>query len=254
MLCFINVEMAPSLLGDKRVVQDIGREIERLEQEVESVIEDLTEAVNLLRMQTHDQEAEIVETHIFMLKDEEFHKRIHEQIKMKGLAAERALEHVLQEMVDVFERSENIFLSERTTDVKDIVLRLKRKLAKKDKAIFENVLKGTTSPVVALKELYPSHISEAKELGVAAFIVNVGTPLSHAAILAKSFGIPVLKVTSLVDVKEGEYVALNIIKGNLYIQPDKDDIAAKGEVNIRMPKINEEHIPVHLWVNIVDPR
>ena len=64
MLCFINAEMAPSLLGDKRVAQDIGQEIERLEREVESVIEDLMEAVNLLRMQTYDQEAEIVETHI----------------------------------------------------------------------------------------------------------------------------------------------------------------------------------------------
>ena len=49
-------------------------------------------------------------------------------------------------------------------------------------------------------------------------------------------------------------MALDTIKGNLYIQPDKDDIAAKGEVNKRMPKINEEHIPVHLWVNIIDPR
>ena len=29
MLCFINAEMAPSLLGDKRVVQDIGQGIEQ---------------------------------------------------------------------------------------------------------------------------------------------------------------------------------------------------------------------------------
>jgi phosphotransferase system enzyme I (PtsI) len=150
-LCIIDAEMEPTLNGDKRKVQDEDLEIEQLEQEVDAVIEDLKEAVDLLHLQAYYEEAEIVQTHIFMLKDEEFHRRIHEQIKVNGIAAERALEHVLQEMVDMFERSDNIFFSERSTDVKDIVLRLKRKLAKKDNAIFEDALEGITSPVVYLK-------------------------------------------------------------------------------------------------------
>ena len=155
-LCFGDVDEEAPPLREKRVVHDTGQELERLEREFESVIRDLTEAVSLLRLQAYHQEADLVETHIFMLQDEEFRKRIYEKITLSGLEAERALEHVLREMANVFEKSDNVFLSERTTDIKDIVLRLKRKLAKKDDALFEKALNGAESPVVALREKMPS--------------------------------------------------------------------------------------------------
>lgn len=253
-ICFIDAEKDISLFMKKGGVQDVGLEIERLERETEAVIADLSEAVNLLRLQSYNEEAEIVQTHIFLLKDEEFRKKIREHIRIHGTAAEIALEHVLQEMVDLFERSQDIVFSEKTTDIRDIVLRLKRKLAKKNAALFEDSLKGISSPVVAIKELLPSHVLEAKELHVRAFIVNAGTPLSHAAILAKSFGIPVLKITTLYEVEEGEEVTLDASRGILYVQPDTDDFSRTTKVRSRFRKGRKTKVPVHIWVNIVEPQ
>ena len=42
----------------------------------------------------------------------------------------------------------------------------------------------------------PSVVLEARGLGAAGFVVESGTTVSHAAILAKSFGLPVVRVDS----------------------------------------------------------
>jgi phosphoenolpyruvate-protein phosphotransferase len=253
-LRFIDPEKDVSRFVNTERVQNIDLEIMRLEREVEAVVGDLYEAVNLLRLQSYNEEAEIVQTHIYMLKDETFRRKIREHITMHGTAAEIALERVLQEMGDLFEGSQDLTFSEKAADIRDIVLRLKRKLARKNAALFENSMKGVASPVVATRELLPSQVLEAKVLNVRAFIVNAGTPLSHAAILAKSFGIPVLKVTSLNGVEEGEEVALDAYRGIVYVRPDTAEVHGMTAVRSGLQRGGGTKVPVHIWVNIVEPQ
>jgi len=70
-----------------------------------------------------------------MLRDDGFHLKVHNRIKTNLVAAEIALEHVLKEIIDVLERSQNPFTSERASDIHDIMLRLRMKLIEEDSAL-----------------------------------------------------------------------------------------------------------------------
>jgi phosphoenolpyruvate-protein phosphotransferase len=169
------------------------------------------------------------------------------------LAAENALEHVLHEMVEVFERSESLIFSQKAADVKDIMMRLKKKLANEDRTILCTALDDVTSPVVVLKELFPSIVIEVKKCGVSAFIVEKGTSFSHAAILSKSFGIPVLKINNVRQLvhSQKKEVIVDGVNGELFIEPEQDFIDTTKESSPMYYKRGKP-LPVHLWINIVD--
>ena len=225
-LCFVNFKGDPPAYKDNLSHRDVSREISRFEEEADSVINELIEAVRVLKKDSLFEEAEIIQTHILMLEDAEFRKRVHEKIKVNRLAAEIAVEHVLQEMVSVLENSENMLFAQRAADLKDIGMRLRKKLDKEDSTIFYELFKDVKDPVLAVKELLPSLVLEAKARGVRAFIVERGTSFSHAAILAKSFGLPALRIENLysLGVRNNNKVLIDAVNGIMLTDPSEEDI------------------------------
>lgn len=109
--------------------------------------------------------------------------------------------------------------------------------------------------MVVIKELFPSLVLEAKNFGVNAFIVEKGTDLSHAAILAKSFGIPVLRVENInkLGLRHNTEVFVDANNGKLVISPKEEDLTA-----IHSEKFSEygskiPQLPIKIWINITDP-
>lgn len=242
----------------KRYLSDNGlaAEIARFEEEVKAVVNELNEAVAILEKDSLFDQAEIVRVHILMLQDAGFHKKVHQKIQKNQLAAEIAVAHVLQEMISILENSDSELFSQRAADFKDIGMRLRKKLTKEDSAIFYKLVKDVEDPVVAVKELLPSLVLEAKERGVRAFIVEQGTSLSHAAILAKSFGIPVLRINNLHNcgLKNNENVVVDAMNARLLISPSEGDISEIERLMHKEPTVvDETQLPAKLWINIVDP-
>jgi len=254
-VCFINFTFTSPSSKDNLSGSDAAKEITRFEKEADSVINELEDAVKKLQKDSFFEEAEIIQFHIFLLKDARFHRRVHEKIKTNRPVAEVALEHIMQEMLEVLESSESLVFSQRAADVKDVVTRLKKKLAKEDSAIFDKSLKNVNNPVVTTKELFPSLVLEKKKEGVNAFIVERGTSLSHAAILAKSFGLPVLKVENLysLGLRNNIEVFVDAIKGKVVINPHGDEIVEANELTFRLSEIDKTKLPIKIWINIVDP-
>ena len=56
--------------------------------------------------------------------------------------------------------------------------------------------------ILATRELLPSVVLDARNSSVAGFVVEKGTSLSHAAILAKSLGFPILRIDDLQMLQE----------------------------------------------------
>jgi len=136
-VCLINFTFASPSSKDNLLSGDAAKEITKFEKEADSVINELENAVKKLQEDSFFEEAEIIQTHIFLLRDARFQRRVREKIKTNRLAAEVALKHILQEMLEVLERSESLVFSQRAADLKDIVTRLKKKLMEEDSAIFE---------------------------------------------------------------------------------------------------------------------
>lgn len=253
-VCFFNNH--PDSSGDinERPYSDISGEIDRFDREIERLKVDLQAAVKILQIDSLYEAAEIIQTHVLILEDEDFLNRVHEQIRKNHLAAEIALEYVLGEIIDILEKSENSLVSQRTADIRDIMLRLKMNLKNEDQAVFKKVLSNVSSPVVVLKELLPSMVLEARESKVSGLLVSEGTSLSHAAILAKSFGIPILRITNLrqAPMKYNQEVLIDAITGRLVLNPTKESIQALKKSK-KIGTREKPLLPVGVWANIIDP-
>ncbi len=253
-VCFFNNQPDSSADISGRPYSDINAEIGRFDREIKRLKVDLQAAVKILQIDSLYEAAEIIQTHVLILEDKDFLGRVHEQIRKNHLAAEIALEHVLGEIIDILEKSENLLVSQRTADIRDIMLRLKMNLKNEDQAVFKKVLRNVNSPVVVLKELLPSMVLEARESKVSGLLVSEGTSLSHAAILAKSFGIPVLRIGNLrqAPMKHNQEVLIDAITGRLILDPTKESIQAvkkTGKTDTREKPL----LPVGVWANIIDP-
>jgi phosphoenolpyruvate-protein phosphotransferase len=232
---------------------DVNHEIKRFETEVGSVVSELEMIVRVLEQESYGDESDIVKTHIHMLKDVLFHESVRDQIRTKRKSAEIAIEHVLSGMVEALENSNCEVISERAVDIRDILLRLKMKLMAEDTELFHKKATQVGCPVIVITELFPSYVLEAKKIGVTAFVIERGTSLSHAAILAKSFGIPVLKIETIKRLKTRKKIPVFVdaIKGRLIVEPSAEGTSGSADST---PYIADglRHKSPKIWINIAD--
>jgi len=109
--------------------------------------------------------------------------------------------------------------------------------------------------ILALPELMPSVVLEARDQGVAGFIVQQGTTVSHGAILAKSFGMPVVRIACLESLIP--FVGRNLLVwggGEVLVEPTADELVRRRPSEGVVPIQRVAGAPrVGVWVSIVDP-
>jgi phosphoenolpyruvate-protein phosphotransferase len=230
------------------------QEVEQFHARIALLLDRLDRDVRQLRRDGLTAEAEIVETHLLLLRDRTFQQRVEDLIRRNEVAAEVAVEEVLGEMIEQLERSNNAFLAERSADVRGIICGLQEHLDEEESVIFAT-LRQMHSPVLAVPELLPSLVLEARRNGLGGFVVERGTPLSHAAILAKSFGIPVLRIDRLARLKKADRrpVLVDAVQGRLFVEPTPQEEAMVRAEDREEDKTQLEESSLRTWVNIVDP-
>lgn len=99
-----------------------------------------------------------------------------------------------------------------------------------------------------------NEIAAARSAGARAVIVEYGTPLSQAAIIARAFSIPVLRITGTSNLREsiGASVVVDAENARLIIHPDDNDMPRP----VVSPPTSSEHAampsPGSIWANVVD--
>jgi phosphotransferase system enzyme I (PtsP) len=164
-----------------------------------------------------EDEGKIFQTHLLMLEDTAFHNKISEQIDM-GWNAETAVKKVVTEYANVFKKIEDEYLKERITDIKDVANRLVANL-------LEAVEVGSDIPdntILIAKELSATDIATLDLRSVKGILLEKGGAISHSAILAKSYGIPVVSGLDLLfsSIKENDLVAMDGTSSNVYVNPN----------------------------------
>lgn len=239
---------------DEAGVGDVQRQIARFEDHIEFLVGELTDAVHTLERESAMEEAEILRTHIYLVKDPKFHQDVRHEIIEHGHAAETAIEATLRRMIVAFERSENELISERAGDIRDILSRLSRRVSQQSRQAFE-ALRGSGAIVLATKELLPSIVLEARHSNVVAFVVERGTGLSHAAILAKSLGFPMIRVDSLqtLQTAANQEVLVDATNGSIIVAPGAQEVVQSLDPTSALDKPDRASLPARLWVNVADP-
>ncbi len=181
-----------------------------------SQLEDIYE--KMLRAKGHH-EASIFLAHIQMLDDVEFITGVENAIEEHLCNAEWAVKMVRDGLMEIFQAMDDDYMRERAMDIKDISRRVQELLLGRE----GGAAAGLTEPVILLSEdLAPSDTAQMNPEFVLGIINETGGPTSHAAIIARTLGIPFVVFPGIMErVRDGELLAFDGENGVIELEADE---------------------------------
>ena len=247
------LDVSSRMLGPLVLVSDTHREESRFYQHILELGREIEEEIRKLESEGLHSEAEILGVHALMLQDQDVLHQVVDLIHNSRQRAEHAVEQVLNHLAAMLSEMPDPVISERAADVRDLAIRLRsRLLQQQEESLVENNAAGA---VMAVHELLPSLVLEARGAGAVGFIVETGTDVSHGAILAKSFGMPAVRIDTLSRLTSYEGLRLAICgSGEVLVAPtdsEVDDRRIIVEGQRRSLAIDRPDIG--LWVSVLEP-
>ena len=203
----------------------IGFEIQKLKKAIEEVEGAIRRDQGKIRRQLGYRgygDDEIFSTHLSILEDSHFLSEVFEKIAIQRINAEASVSSQMRKYEEVFSKIKDSYLSERIGDIRDIGKRLLESMLGPGEfdCPFEEAV------IIAGIELTPKDTVQFKRERVLAFITEQGGKESHAAILARSMGIPaVLGIGGLLSrIERGDFLIVDGNLGFVVINPPEEVI------------------------------
>jgi phosphotransferase system enzyme I (PtsI) len=173
----------------------------------------------------HD-EAAIFGVHESILRDAAFTNKVRGWIVNDRLTSQAALARLLEEYTVLFTRTNDEYLQERLNDLRDVIVRVVGHLSAQHPVDDGGLLEGPI--IVVADELLPSQAVALGGIDVRGIVTQAGSQTSHAAIIARSRGIPAVSGVRgvLRQVKTGDTLAVDGRSGGVLINPDAEQRAA----------------------------
>ena len=167
---------------------------------------------------------DIFAVHLRFLRDKSLKKRITDLVQSELVTAEYAVSNVLRDVASHFSKVKDAYISERADDINDIEKRLLRQLLGGKREDIDNL---TEEVVVVARALSPTQTAGFNKKYVKGIASDGGGRTSHAAIVARSLGIPA--VVALEDfteyVRGGDTIIVDGNRGIVIVNPDEDTVA-----------------------------
>ncbi|MBI9091867.1 MAG: phosphoenolpyruvate--protein phosphotransferase [Desulfobacterium sp.] len=201
--------------------EDIPTEIARIESAFEKSEAELQSLMGQVRdLSTQDQA--ILDTHLMMLQDNAFKKKVKDHIQ-EGLTAAYALKKIVLKHVDFFRGLDDPYLQDRGADIEDIGKRVLRNLFGFQGAITTALERPT---ILVASDISPVDVVALKQANLKGILLSKGGKTSHAVILARSFEIPmVIGVSAALDtIKPEDPLILDGNSGLVFRKPTREII------------------------------
>lgn len=162
-------------------------------------------------------DAAIFHTHLMILEDRGFLSKVSDQIE-QDVGATRAVHEVVQHYVQAFSAMEDPYLRERSADMEDIGRRIIDAMEGND----TSSIKLKEKRIIVAEEIFPSDLAMLDHDKILGIVTEKGNVYSHAAIMAKSLGIPaVLGISGLIKAANvKDEMMVDGTSGHVYINPD----------------------------------
>lgn len=237
-----------------RRIEEAEAEIAHYRQHADAMATELDDSAVRLEHRNLPDEAEILRAHALLLRDEGLQHRVEQAIHDTLVPAEVAVAQAYEAVARRFEQSTFAVLAERASDLRDLAIRLQRRLVTGTTTLLFDGFGEEEDVILATEELLPSLVLEAAERRVRGFVVVRGTPMSHASILARSFGLPALRVEDLAMLQEYEacHVLLDADAGRLHLgQASGKTVRRRPHARMESPRLDRPVL--QLWLNVVAP-
>lgn len=240
----------------------VEEELEKLNNAVAEVADILEKSVEQMRAVGHDEQANIMEAHLFLAQDPMLTDGMTDKVQEMGNAPAAILASAA-ESAKIFQSMDDEYLRERAADVLDVSKRIAGKiLGIKEPEVGDNMV------ILCGYEVEPSVIASVPDDKIAGVIMGQGSTTCHAVIIAKSRAIPtVVGMEHRLDaIPEGAFVIIDGHTGDIFVDPDEETIneyeakLAKQRADEEryaalkdLPAVTKDGVEVQLAANIGSP-
>ncbi len=256
-------EGTPALLRSWAITpEQIDSEVERLSQALSVSQAQILELRQEVARHASERDALIFDAHIEILKDPVLVRDVRRRMEKDLVNVEAALMSWFADYEALFKSTDHEVMKQRVGDLRDVCHRLLRALLQTDEEL------GPAEDgdcILAAYELFPSMTVGLDKEHLRGIVTEKGGNVSHAAILARSYGIPaVMGVEGVRNrLRAGDTVVLDGRSGKVYVNPEpavveryeraRDQLATlRGRLAVGLTDRCEtkDGEPIHLTVNI----
>jgi len=211
-------------------------EVQRTRNAFKNAISELTQLESVQDATEGGKIKDIFAVHLRFLHDRSLRKKITDLVHSELVTAEYAVSTTMRKIASEFAKVEDAYMSERAADIYDIERRLLRQLLGSRREDVEHL---TEEVAVVTRELSPTQTAGFNKKFVKGIASDAGGRTSHAAIVARSLGIPA--VVALEDLTEtisgGDTVIIDGNRGIVIVNPDRETINQYKEYSLEFAKL-----------------
>lgn len=201
---------------------EIEKELQEFERAVELSKKELTKIRSLAYEKIGEKNSMIFDAQLEMLSDSYFNATINHRIKNELKTASFIFNDEISKISSAFLNSNDEYLKERFSDIKDLRNRVIRNLRKE-----KLVSKVEENSIIFAHELTPADTILFSKRKVKGYATDKGGLTSHAAIISRALRIPA--VVGMKDISKnilsGDYVIIDGLSGHIISNPSEQTLS-----------------------------
>ncbi len=196
---------------------DTEQELQKLEGALEKTCIQTIFLEKRVAERLSESDAAIFHTHLMILEDRSFIKKLQDEIS-RGHSAAYSLEKTVADYIEVFRKMDDPYLRERASDMEDIGRRILANLVGDDSG---QTLHLKHPGILVARQILPSDMAALDNEQILGIITEDGEKNAHAVIMAKSMGIPAIVSVrgALKHIAPEDNLIVDANTGRIYINP-----------------------------------
>jgi phosphoenolpyruvate-protein phosphotransferase (PTS system enzyme I) len=228
--------VVPNFVVAREKVED---EIRRFRAALDRTRDDIRESRLRLAEKIGEDHARIFDAHLMILEDTKAIDDTERLIRESLMCAEFAFNRVIARILESFDQIGDSYLRERRADVEDVRRRLLHSLTGIEATSFGGL---NEEAILVVHDLAPSDTVMIDRRFVLGIATDLGGRTSHAAIMARSYGIPaVVGLEELTDhARHGDEIVIDGNAGVVVVRPTRDTLKSYQEVRQRFIELEQQ--------------
>ena len=218
---------------------DIPSEIGRFEVALIQTRAQILEMQEQIAQSIGAKDAGVFDAHLLVVEDRTLIDEVLRKLESNLCNVEFVFQEVATHYADTLSKIDDPYLRERALDIQDVTRRVIRNLQGKAPKSFQSL---TTPHILVAHNLTPSDTATMNREHVVGLATDLGSRVSHTAIMARSLGIPA--VVGLHDItekiKDGQQLLLDGYSGLLILDPTPQTLWHYGELEQRKGQVAEQ--------------
>ena len=197
----------------KAEVRRFGKALEKARTEIKALQDKIAHTMG-------EEGTHIFNVHLMILHDPMVVDETVTGIQQNRLNADAVFDGIMKGMRDTLSGAADEYLAQRSLDIEDVRRRVLMQLAPGGRLLLRELQRPV---VIVAEELTPSETAHLDPEKVLAIVTEAGGRTSHAAIMARSLGVPaVAGVSRITDrIQTGSLIAVDGTSGQVAVNPDE---------------------------------